>query len=80
VSRNLLHVSKLGAFKAWLAENAIEHRDGRGGYEVLQVKTKKGIWQCVFRRADMPEHYTVAYPLEPMVRRFIKETRSGEKS
>ena len=79
MSRNLLHVSKLDAFKAWLTSNSIEHRPGRGGYEVLQVKTKKGAWQCVFRRHEMPEHYTVAYPLEPIVHRFIRDARSEGK-
>ena len=73
MSRNLLHVSKLDAFKDWLASQGIEHRPGRGGYEVLQIKTKKGAWQCVFRRLEMAEHYTVAYPIEPIVRRFIKD-------
>ncbi|CAG9255838.1 hypothetical protein [Paraburkholderia caribensis] len=79
MSRNLLHVNKLDAFKAWMTSVGIEHRPGRGGYEVLQIKTKKGAWQCVFRRAEMPEHYTVAHPIEPIVRRFINDNRSRER-
>jgi hypothetical protein len=71
VSRNLLHKTKLEAFKEWLEENGIEHRPARGDYQVLQVKTKNGQWQCVFDRLDAKEHYTVAWPIEHLVRRFI---------
>lgn len=77
MSRNLLHVSKLDEFQAWLTKVGVEHRPGRGEYEVLQVKTKKGTWQCVFRRHEMTEHFTVAYPLEPIVRRFINDNRTA---
>lgn len=75
MSRCLLHKTKLEDFKAWLTDQGIEHRPPRGGYEVWQVRDKKGNWQCVFDRHTAPEHYTVAWPLEAPVRRFINAPR-----
>jgi hypothetical protein len=75
VSRNLLAKHKLEPFKEWLTSKEIEHRPSRGIYEVLRVRVGDG-WQCVFDRHDAKEHYTVAGPLEPTVRRFIKEARA----
>jgi len=76
MSKNLLHKTKLEQFKAWLDANHIEHRPGRGDFQVLQVKTKNGHWQCVFDRVYMPEHFTVAWPLESIVHRFIKDSKA----
>lgn len=75
MSRNLLHKSKLPAFRDWLTEQGIQHRPPRGDYEVLQVRLKSGAWHCVFDRHDSPEHYTVAKPLEQTVCCFIVDTR-----
>lgn len=75
MSRNLLHKTKLDPFKAWLTENGIEHRPARGDYDVLQVRSDSGQWQCLFDRHNAPEHYTVAGPLESLVRRFIRESK-----
>lgn len=75
MSRNLLHKSKLEAFKAWLTAQGVEHRPSRGSFQVLQVRTKNGQWQCIFDRIAAPEHYTVAWPLEGLVHRFIRDTR-----
>jgi len=80
VSRNLLHKTKLDAFKAWLDKNYIEHRAARGDFQVLQVKTESGQWQCVFDRLDATEHYTVASPIEHMVRRFIRSEKAKDRS
>lgn len=77
MSRCLLHKSKLEAFKAWLTASGIEHRGGRGVWQVLQVRHRDG-WQCIFDRGVAPEHYTVALPLERTVRRFIAHTKRGE--
>lgn len=76
MSRCLLHKTKLDAFKEWLSTSGIEHRPARGDFQVLQVKTRNGQWQCVFDRLDAPEHYTVAWPLEPIVWRFIRWQRT----
>lgn len=77
MSRNLLHKTKLDAFKTWMVEKNIEHRPGRGDFQVLQIKTKNGQWQCVFDRIDAPQHYTVAWPLECIVHRFIKDSKAA---
>ena len=74
MSKNLLHKTKLEQFKAWLDANHIEHRPGRGDWQLLQVKVGK-TWQTVFERAWMPEHVTVPWPLESIVHKFIKSTR-----
>jgi len=76
MSRNLLHKTKLNEFKAWLDANNIENRPGRGDWQELQIKTANGQWHAVFRRIDMPEHYTVAWPLESMVHRFIRDSKA----
>lgn len=66
-----LHISKLDAFKLWLNDHGIAHRPGKGDYQVLQVRTPNNGWQCVFRKNEMPEHFTVNEKLMPLVRRFI---------
>lgn len=75
MSRNLLHKTKLSDFKVWLDMQSTQHRPARGDYQVLQVLTKNGQWQCIFDRIAAPEHYTVASPLEPLVRQFIRSTQ-----
>lgn len=79
MSRNLLHVKKLEQFKQYLTDHGFQHRPGRGLWQVLQVQINGGQWQCVFSRATMPEHLTVAYPLENVVKQFIRSTRKVER-
>lgn len=76
-NRITLHVTKLDAFKAWLADNGIAYRPGKGPYQVLQVQTPKDGWQVVFRKDVMPEHFTVNERLMPLVRQFIRERRKA---
>lgn len=71
MSRNLLHKSKLEAFKQYLTERGIEHRQGRDFYQVLQVSLR-GMWMCVFDRHTAPEHYTNDKRMDYLVREFIK--------
>lgn len=73
MSRNLLHKTKLEPFKQWLDAKGIAHRPGRGDFQVLQVALPRNQWGVVFDRIEAPEHYTVTWPLEAMVRRFIRE-------
>ena len=80
MSRNLLHKSKLAAFRCWLTAQGIEHRPPRGDYEVLQVQAKAPAWFCVFDRHAAKEHYTVDVRLEPTVRRFIRENKASAAS
>lgn len=75
MSRNLLHKSKLPAFKSWLESRGIAHRPPRGDYDVLQVQAAPPDWFCVFDRISAPEHYTVDHRLESTVRRFIRSTK-----
>lgn len=69
-NRSLLHKSKMEDFKAWLTVNSINHRPGRGDWQILQVQTLDG-WQVIYERAHMPEHVTVPEPLTNIVLRFI---------
>ena len=76
MSRNLLHKTKLPSLCNWLKLQGIDHRPGRGDYQVLQVLgvVRGGhAWMCIFDRHDAPEHYTVDHRLEPTVRRFIRD-------
>lgn len=79
MSRNLFHRNHLEEFKVYLDAHTIPHRPGRGPYQVLQVQTRNGQWQCVFSRDHMPEHYTVAHPLERLVVQFIRDRKSKKE-
>lgn len=70
-ARNLLHINRLEDFKAWLDSQGIEHRPGRGHYEVLQVQVVKPFWCVIYRRDHMPEHLTVPENLRRTITRFI---------
>ena len=73
-NRNTLHINKFEGFKHYLYENDIPYRKGKGDYQVLQVMTEKHGFQCIYRRADMPEHFTVQDKLYPLVRKFLNES------
>jgi hypothetical protein len=75
-SRCTLHINKLETFKTWLLKNNIQFRPGKGDFQVLQVETSKNGFQCIYFRHEMPEHYTVQDKLMPLVKRFIRETRT----
>lgn len=77
MARNLLHKKRLEDFKEWLTAQGVEHRPGRGAFQVLQVMTDRKSWQVVYDRIEAPEHYTVTGPMEYLVRRFIRETRKS---
>ncbi len=76
MSRNLLHKTKLPAFKSWLDAQGIPHRAPRGTCEMLQVQAAPPDWFCVFDRLNAPEHYTVDHRLERIVQRFIRVTKT----
>lgn len=73
--RCTLHLTHLEPFKEWLNTQGCAWREGKGEYQVLQVLTPKDGWQIIFRRADMPEHYTVNAKLLPLVTRFIRSRK-----
>lgn len=75
MSRNLLAKHKLPDFVQFLRHSNIQYRDGRGDYDVLQVLTPNASWQCIFERHKSTVHYTVAQPLEGIVRQFIAASK-----
>ena len=77
MSRNLLHKGKLCDFKQWLSKKGIQHREGRGDFQVLQVALPGNQWGVVYDRITAPEHYTVTAPMESLVRRFIQSHRDS---
>jgi hypothetical protein len=70
-NRCMLHISKLDAFKAYLNDQEIAHRPGKGEYQVLQVLTELFGWKCIYRKLEMPEHYSLDDKLVPLVYRFL---------
>jgi hypothetical protein len=75
MNRSLLAKHRLAEFTEWLTSKGVPHRPGRGDFQKLQVQTKERGWQCIFYRGGAKEHYTVAGPLEAIVREFISETK-----
>ena len=73
MSRCLLHKNDFEEFKQWCVKRGIEIRPGRGGYQLLQIKTPKSSWQAIYERLNAPEHLTVTWPLEQIVRRFLRD-------
>lgn len=71
-SRSILHINKLPDFIAYLDSKSIPHRDGKGEYEVIQVRVGKG-WAAIHKKLEAREHYTVPEKLLPLVTDFIKE-------
>lgn len=68
----LLHISKLEGFKSWLKGQEIPYRDGKGEYQVIQVKTPKFGWQVVYLRNKATEHYSINAKLVSTVERFLR--------
>jgi hypothetical protein len=77
MKRYLLHKTKLEEFKAWLDKEGIQHRPGKGDWQVLQVCTPENGFQVVFSQLKMPEYYSLNEKLEPTVLRFINETKNS---
>jgi hypothetical protein len=85
-SRNLLHVDKLEAFRAWLEASGYRILPPRGEFEVLRWKGNPGRpMPIVFWRGAKPTkerpyailHYTTNDAAYSYVRRFIRETRGS---
>lgn len=76
-NRNLLHVSKVEDFKAYLDEIGVDHRPGRGEFELLQVHVD-GAWPKLYSRLKETEHVTVQNALIPLVRAFIHRRKLPE--
>lgn len=78
MSRNLLHKTKLEAFKIWLDDRGVEHRPARGEFQVLQVLVPRSGWQVIYDRVTAIEHYTVPHPMESLVLKFIRSRYAAE--
>ena len=79
MSRNLLHISKLEEFKGWLDKEGLPHREGKGEWQVLQVCKDGTHWNCVYKRIDMPEHYTTDRHLDNLVVKFCRQYKNDNK-
>lgn len=79
MSRNMLHISKLEEFKQWLDSEGIQHRPGKGAYQVLQVCKDGTHWNCIYERNEMPEHYTADRHIDPLVRKFCRQRNATHK-
>ena len=75
MSRNLLAQHRLDEFKDWLTKNKFHNRKPMGDWQVWQIRAQDGRWHCIFERIGAKEHYTVARPLEYIVKLFIRETK-----
>ena len=84
-ARNILHKDKLQEFKDWLDKCGIEHRPGRGHWEMLQVRSKCGTkWNVIYARGDtdpnmMADHLSVTKHLVPLVTRYLGEKKCNQK-
>ncbi len=81
MSKFSLHISKIEQFKTWLDGKGLLYREGRGEYQVLQVKHySKPEWYCIFYRLHNPNYYTVDHRLDALVDRFLKETSDEQRT
>ena len=80
MSRCLLHKTKLEDFKKFLDKKGIQHRTGRGGYQVLQVCKNGKNWNCVYERDSMPEHFTTDIHLDSLAAAFCRDRSRGDET
>lgn len=76
MSRCLLHITKLDEFKKFLDKEGLQHRDGRGEWQVLQVCKDGKHWNNVYSRLNMPEHFTTDRHLDNLVAKFCRQDRN----
>ena len=71
--RCTLHKTHLEPLQYWLREvKQIPYRNGKGDYQVMQVLTVGHGWQVIFRKAEMPEHFSVNEKLMPLIDEFYR--------
>ena len=71
-NRNLLHKSKLEQFKNWLSLNGYEWREGKGYFQVIQIKSRTHGWLAIHSKLDC-DHFTVPSAHKRLVQKFIAE-------
>ena len=74
-ARNLLHKTKLQGFKQYLDSKEIAYREGKGDYQILQVKHPQHGWLVIYEKLDAKEHYSVPWKLTGLVEAFIKAAK-----
>lgn len=82
MSRRLLHYTKIDEFKLWLSNRGIEHREGQGDGQVMQVK-QNNLWLAIYERFEIKSDYTVKQKphltndkrIDRLVAEFCKENR-----
>lgn len=80
MSRNLLHKSKLVDLKLWLNAQGISWREGRGDWQLMQIRQPgRTQWDVIYERLEMKEHVTVVRPLEAMIHKFIQESKHEQQ-
>ena len=76
--RNILHQSKLDAFKDWLVEDGWTICDPKGIYEVLRAK-KNLKYLLIYRQLDAKEHYSVLDADCHIVRKFLASQKEKKE-
>jgi hypothetical protein len=67
--RNLLKLNQVNDFRTWLAVVGYEARDGKGEFQVLQVKTAPDCWATINRNA---QNVVSTHPdLKPLINGFL---------
>jgi hypothetical protein len=85
MSRRLLHHTKLDDFKAWLTKQGIEHREGQGDCQVLQV-SYQGHWLALYERHEITAtfqvkikpHLTNDKRLDRLVSEFCRDRQASD--
>lgn len=76
--KNLLKLNDLAAFRAYLTGPCgLECRDGKGDFEVLQVKIDKACWAPINRNAQ--NQLTTHPELRPLIMGFYKTGKAAPR-
>lgn len=70
---NVLPVILFDEFCEFLDDNNIEHREGKGATQVMQVKANENIgFKVIFRSKHDIKNYTYNEALRPVMEQFFK--------
>ena len=80
MSRDLLHKKDLESFKIWCEKYGVSTRDGKGPYQLLQIKVHSE-WHAIYERLDTHAgnelvHLTVPDKIMPLVKSFISDKKN----
>jgi len=76
--RNLLHKNKLDDFIEWLDYVGLPNKKSIAKYQVwgIDIDPPSGNWQYIYEPIKSKEHYSVPWPLVPIVQQFIEDTKN----